>query len=378
MEEHYGLFIMLFAIKQNIGDIMFDFSGYKDKKVFITGHTGFKGSWLSMLLIEAGAVVSGYSLDPPTDPSLFDLIKLNTKMTSYIGDIRDYDNLEKVMKKEQPEIVFHLAAQPIVRESYRNPRFTFDTNIMGTVNVLECIRNLDCVESVVIITTDKVYRNDGREEGYKEDDFLCGYDPYSNSKSCADLVTSSYINSFFQAQKLPVSILRAGNVIGGGDFAIDRLIPDCIRSLETREPVIIRNPKATRPFQHVLEPVCAYAMIALKQMEDYSFAGAYNIGPDESEVKSVSEVLYLFNAAWNASGKSKSNPFHFECLTQDVGFHEAKTLALDNTKAKEVLGWKPKWTSYEAVRKTVEWVIEYQDGNDIYEIMKKQYLEYIG
>ena len=351
---------------------MFDCSEYKGKKVLITGHTGFKGSWLSILLLNAGAKVYGYSLEPPTEPSIFKLCHLEQKMHSVIGDIIDFEFLKKTFSEVEPEVVFHLAAQPIVRESYRKPRETFETNVMGTVNVLECIRQSKSVKSVIIITTDKVYFNDGRKEGYKEGDYLCGYDPYSNSKSCADLLTSCYISSFLNDMHIPVSILRAGNVIGGGDFAIDRLIPDCIRSLETREPVIIRNPKATRPFQHVLEPIYVYAMIGIRQMENPQLAGAYNVGPDLEEVKSVSDILYLFNAVWNGCKKGKAEQFRWEIVPDPLNLHEANLLALDNSKCKETFGWKPVWNSYEAVRKTVEWYVAYKDGVNLYDFMVSQ------
>ena len=240
----------------------FDLSIYKGKSVFVTGHTGFKGSWLCKILSGAGAVVTGYSLNPPTEPSLFEIAGIASDITSVIGDIRDYKSLKAAFDKAQPEIVLHLAAQPIVRDSYKEPAYTYETNVMGTVNILECVRNSDCVKSFLNVTTDKVYLNKEWAWGYRENEELDGFDPYSNSKSCSELVTHSYKNSFFSDGKVAVSTARAGNVIGGGDFANDRIIPDCIRAAQKHEDIIVRNPFSTRPYQHVLEPLFAYLMIA--------------------------------------------------------------------------------------------------------------------
>lgn len=237
---------------------MYDIEFYKNKKVLVTGHTGFKGAWLCKMLLNAGADVTGYALEPPTDPSLFELCKLDKLMHSVIGDIRDLDTLKMVFKQVQPDIVIHLAAQPIVRDSYKNPVYTYETNVMGTVNICECVRLNPCVRSFLNVTTDKVYHNYEWEWGYRETDPLDGYDPYSNSKSCSELVTHSYKNSFFDDMEVAVSTARAGNVIGGGDFANDRIIPDCVRAAMKKEPIIVRNPYSTRPYQHVLEPLAAY------------------------------------------------------------------------------------------------------------------------
>ena len=251
---------------------------YKGKKVLVTGHTGFKGSWLSKILVLAGAEVTGYSLEPPTNPNLFDMAGLDGKINSVIGDIRDFDKLKKVFDDFKPEIVFHLAAQPIVITSYEQPKYTYETNVMGTVNIMECVRLSDSVKSVLNVTTDKVYKNNEWCWGYRECEPLDGYDPYSNSKSCSELVTHSYKASFFDKTDIAVSTARAGNVIGGGDFADNRIIPDCVRASIAKKPIIVRNPNSTRPYQHVLEPLNAYLMIAEAQYNDKSLQGYYNVG----------------------------------------------------------------------------------------------------
>ena len=238
---------------------------YKNKNVLITGHTGFKGSWLSQILINWDANVVGYSLNPPTNPNLFGLLDLETSMNSIIGDIRDLDKLKEVFNEFKPEIVIHMAAQPLVRESYENPVYTYETNVMGTVNICECVRQSNSVKSFLNVTTDKVYENVEKNEGYSEDEKLDGYDPYSNSKSCSELVTHSYINSFLNDLNISTSTARAGNVIGGGDFAKDRIMPDCFRACENHEDIIIRNPYSIRPYQHVLEPLSMYLTIAKEQ-----------------------------------------------------------------------------------------------------------------
>ena len=246
----------------------FDLNFYRGKKVFVTGHTGFKGSWLCKMLANVGAEVTGYALNPPTDPSLFEIAGIERDIHSVIGDIRNYEALKTAFDEAQPEIVLHLAAQPIVRDSYKDPRYTYEANVMGTVNTLECVRNSSCVKSFLNVTTDKVYLNKEWAWGYRENEELDGYDPYSNSKSCSELVTHSYKNSFFDDGKVAISTARAGNVIGGGDFANDRIIPDCIRAAQKHEDIIVRNPFSTRPYQHVLEPPYAYLMIAAMQYED--------------------------------------------------------------------------------------------------------------
>ena len=275
-----------------------DLSFYKGKKVLITGHTGFKGTWLTRILVNAGAQVTGYSLEAPTNPNLFEMAQVEDKINSVIGDIRDLAHLKEVFKEAQPEIVLHLAAQPIVRDSYKDPVYTYETNVMGTVNICECVRLNPCVKSFLNVTTDKVYKNNEWEWGYRENEPLDGYDPYSNSKSCSELVTHSYINSFFNDMNLAVSTARAGNVIGGGDFANDRIVPDCIRAAIKKEDIIVRNPHSTRPYQHVLEPLAAYLLIAMKQYEDKSYAGFYNVGPDESDCITTGNLVDTFCNKW--------------------------------------------------------------------------------
>ena len=276
----------------------FDLDFYRGKKVLVTGHTGFKGTWLCRLLLGAGAEVTGYSLEPPTDPALFSLAGMDRQMDSVTGDVRDLEKLKALFHRTKPEIVLHLAAQPIVRESYRDPVYTYETNVMGTVNILECIRLTDSVKSFLNVTTDKVYHNREWEWGYRETDPLDGFDPYSNSKSCSELVTHSYRNSFFADGRTAISTARAGNVIGGGDFAADRIIPDCIRAALEKKPVPVRNPHSTRPFQHVLEPLYAYLMIAAAQYEDGRFAGYYNVGPGDEDCVTTGELVDLFCRAW--------------------------------------------------------------------------------
>ena len=346
-----------------------DLSFYKGKKVLVTGHTGFKGSWLCKILVNAGANVVGYSIDPPTNPSLFELSGIKNEMTSYIADIRDLDKLKEVFEKEQPELVFHLAAQPIVRDSYKMPVYTYETNVMGTVNICECVRLFDCVKSFLNITTDKVYENQETNVAFTEDMPLDGYDPYSNSKSCSELVTHSYKKSFFTDGRVAVSTSRAGNVIGGGDFANDRIIPDCVRALEKGEDIIVRNPFSTRPYQHVLEPLFAYLMIAKAQYEDINFADYYNVGPDECDCVTTGELVDLFvkyagNIKW--INKSEKN-----------AVHEANFLKLDCSKLKSVFGWTPHWHVDKAVEKTVEWSRCYMNGDDVRSCMDEQINDFL-
>lgn len=345
-----------------------DLSFYKDKKVLITGHTGFKGTWLSKILINAGAKVTGYSLKAPTNPNLFELSRIENQMNSIIGDIRDLDRLMKVFKENKPEIVVHLAAQPIVRDSYKEPVYTYETNVMGTVNILECVRQNDCVKSFLNVTTDKVYHNNEWEWGYRENEPLDGFDPYSNSKSCSELVTHSYKNSFFGDGKVAISTARAGNVIGGGDFANDRIIPDCVRAAQKNDTIIVRNPNSTRPYQHVLEPLYAYLMIAQKQYEDVKYADYYNVGPDECDCITTGNLVDLFCEKWGENLK-------WENKFVD-GPHEANFLKLDCSKIKKIFGWKPRWDVETAIEKTVEWSKHYVNGNSISDCMNKQIKEF--
>ena len=347
----------------------FKFNFYKGKKVFITGHTGFKGTWLCEMLLAAGADVTGYALTPPTNPSLFEITNMGNRINSVIGDVRDYDSLKKAFDKSQPEIVFHLAAQPIVRDSYKNPAYTYETNVMGTVNILECIRKSDCVKSFLNVTTDKVYLNREWTWGYRENEELDGYDPYSNSKSCSELVTHSYKNSFFDNGKVAISTARAGNVIGGGDFANDRIIPDCVRAAINKEDIVVRNPFSTRPYQHVLEPLYAYLMIAAIQYEDVTKSGYYNVGPDDVDCFQTGALVELFVSKWGGDMK------WINCY--DGGPHEASFLKLDCSKLKSTFGWKPRWNLETAIEKVVEWTKAWINGKDVNEIMKKQIGEFL-
>lgn len=347
---------------------MVDLSFYNGKRVLVTGHTGFKGTWLCRILVNAGAVVTGYSLEPPTEPSLYSMAGIEEKMTSVIGDIRNLELLKGVFDKECPEIVLHLAAQPIVRHSYKDPVHTYETNVMGTVNICECVRRNKSVKSFINITTDKVYKNNEWEWGYRENEPLDGYDPYSNSKSCSELVTHSYINSFFNDLGIAVSTARAGNVIGGGDFANDRIIPDCIRAAEKKIDIIVRNPHSTRPYQHVLEPLSVYLAIAQEQYKDISKAGFYNVGPDDSDCITTGELVDLFCEKWG-EGIKWVNQY-------DGGPHEANFLKLDCSKIKRLFGWMPRWGVEEAVEKTVEWAKVYLKGGDIPKCMDSQINEF--
>lgn len=351
---------------------MFDTSFFNNKKILITGHTGFKGSWMCKLLIMAGAEVTGYALEAPTDPSLFDMLKLADSMNSIVGDVRDLAHMKQVFEETKPEIVIHLAAQPLVRESYKDPVYTYETNVMGTVNVLECVRLTPSVKSFLNVTTDKVYKNREWEWGYRENEELNGYDPYSNSKSCSELVTSSYINSFFNDMPVAISTARAGNVIGGGDFAKDRIIPDCIRAAGKGEDIIVRNPYSTRPYEHVLEPVVAYLMIVKAQYEDKKYAGNYNVGPDDADCLTTGRLVTLFCDKWNAyTGDSMKWLDKF-----DGGPHEANFLKLDCSKLKTTFGWSPRWNVETTMEKIVEWTKTYMDGGDFIGCMEKQIKEF--
>lgn len=343
---------------------------YKGKRVFVTGHTGFKGTWLCEILAEAGAIVYGYSLDAPTDPSLYQLSGLESRIRSEIGDVRDYAHLYRYFEECKPQVVFHLAAQPLVIDSYKDPRYTYETNVMGTVNLLECVRLIGGVESFLNVTTDKVYYNDERGEGFTEDLPLDGFDPYSNSKSCSELVTHSYRSSFLKEAGLPVSTARAGNVIGGGDFADNRIIPDCVRAALSKQPVILRNPYSIRPFQHVLEPLFAYLAIAKLQTERPELADAYNVGPDEADCVTTQTLAEIFCDAWG-DGQT------FESRSVD-GPHEAAFLRLDCGRLKETFGWEPTWNIKAAVEKTVEFSKAWQAGEDAESIMKAQIHEFLS
>ena len=340
-------------------------SFYAGKRVLVTGHTGFKGSWLTRLLVEAEAEVTGYSLPAPTEPNLFSLIGVEGRMTSVIGDIRDFSKLSETFAAAAPEVVLHLAAQPLVRESYRDPRGTFETNVMGTVNVMECVRRTPSVKSVLNVTTDKVYQNREWAWGYRENEPLDGFDPYSNSKSCSELVTHSYCRSFFNASRLPVSTARAGNVIGGGDFATDRIIPDCIRAQLSKCPILVRNPTSTRPYQHVLEPLSAYLAIAETQWTQPEKAGSYNVGPDEMDCVTTGDLVSLFCHTWG-EGASWIDQ------SEDGAPHEANFLKLDCSLVKKTFGWQPRWHIEEAVKQTCAWTRVWLHQGDVAAEMDRQ------
>lgn len=342
----------------------FDMSFYKGKKVFVTGHTGFKGSWLCKMLVNTGAIVTGYSKGTEKGYSLFKIAEIEKDITSVYGDVRDYAALKAAFDTAQPEIVFHLAAQPIVRDSYKNPVYTYETNVMGTVNILECVRNSNCVKSFLNITTDKVYLNKEWNWGYRENEELDGYDPYSNSKSCSELVTHSYKNSFFADGRVKISTARAGNVIGGGDFANDRIIPDCIRAAQQHEDIVVRNPFSTRPYQHVLEPLYTYLMIAAKQYEDGNFAGYYNVGPDDVDCFQTGVLVELFVSKWG-EGMKWVNRY-------DGGPYEANFLKLDCSKLKATFGWKPRWNLDTAIEMVVEWSKCWMNGGNVRACMDRQ------
>lgn len=321
---------------------------YRGKRVFVTGHTGFKGSWLCRILVGAGAIVTGYALAPSEDNNLFDLAGLEGQITHVIGDIRNRETLWAAFQKAQPEIVLHLAAQPLVREGYRSPADTYETNVMGTVNILECVRRSSCVRSVLNVTTDKVYDNKEVSRGYVETDPLDGHDPYSNSKSCSELVTHCYQKSFFSDGSVAISTARAGNVIGGGDFAKDRIIPDCVRAACHGMPIQLRNPQSVRPYQHVLEPLFAYLMIARRQYEDVSFAGWYNVGPDETDCITTAQLAECFCRSWG-------DGIQWEACPEVNAPHEAGLLRLDCSLLKQRFGWQPRWDMKRAVEETVRW-----------------------
>lgn len=347
----------------------FDINFYKGKKVLLTGHTGFKGSWMSVMLVNAGANVIGYSSCSKEEIRLFDLCGVKDQISHITGDVRDLRRLLDVFETYKPEVVFHMAAQPIVRDSYKDPVGTYDTNVMGTVNVCEAVRQTSSVRSFLNVTTDKVYENKEWEWGYRENEPLDGYDPYSNSKSCSELVTHSYKSSFLEG-KAAVSTARAGNVIGGGDFANDRIIPDCIRAALKNEDIIVRNPFSTRPYQHVLEPVYAYLMIAAMQYEKPEYQSWYNVGPDDQDCFQTGALVDLFVKYWG-EGLKWVNQY-------DGGPHEATFLKLDCSKLKTTLGWRPHWNLDTAMEKVVEWSKVWAAGKDVRPVMNRQIEEFLS
>lgn len=347
----------------------FDLNFYKGKKVLLTGHTGFKGSWMSVMLEKAGAEVIGYSSCSKTELRLFDICGIKNQIIHIKGDVRDLKYLLKVFRTYQPGIVIHMAAQPIVRDSYKDPIRTYSTNVMGTVNVCEAVRRTPSVRSFLNVTTDKVYENKEWEWGYRENEPLDGYDPYSNSKSCSELITHSYKNSFFTDGRVAVSTARAGNVIGGGDFAVDRIIPDCIRAAVNSEDIVVRNPYSTRPYQHVLEPVYVYLMIAAMQYQNHKYASWYNVGPDDQDCFQTSALVDLFVKYWG-NGLKWTNKY-------TGGPHEANYLKLDCSKLKGTFGWKPHWNLETAIEKVVQWSKAWAAGEDVRFVMDMQIEEFL-
>ncbi|NNE65038.1 MAG: CDP-glucose 4,6-dehydratase [Pyrinomonadaceae bacterium] len=338
---------------------------WKDKKVFLTGHTGFKGSWLAFWLSSLGAAVCGYALDPEDSPNLFTVLDIESRVDSVIADVRDLNRVQSELERFEPDVVFHLAAQSLVRRSYRLPVETYETNLMGTVNVLEAIRSAESVKAAVIITTDKVYENEERPEPYREDEPLGGFDPYSSSKACAEIASSAYRRSFFSDSECHVATARAGNVIGGGDWSEDRLVPDIFRSLLDGENLFIRNPDSVRPWQHVLEPLYGYLTLAKGLFEgNRSFAGAWNFGPSLQDSRTVAEVLDIVTANWPT----------------EVGFtmpeqpqpHEAGFLALDSSKARKTLDWHPQLDLEKALELTCEWYDAFGNEKDMSEVTARQ------
>ena len=348
---------------------------WRDRRVFLTGHTGFKGSWLSLWLADMGAKVTGYALQPPTEPNLFDIIDASSSLHSVIADIRNRASLCEAMQEAAPEVVIHMAAQPLVLESYQNPADTYEINLMGTVNVLDAVRRCQGVKAVVNVTTDKCYENREWDWGYREIDRLGGRDPYSNSKACSEMITSAYRQSFFNTEegdtrRVAVATARAGNVIGGGDWAPDRLIADCMRALLLGERIRVRNPDSVRPWQHVLEPLCGYLTLAEKLFQKGSaFADSWNFGPDEEDAKSVEWIVKNLCVLWGADAK-------YEVGASAKNEHEAHYLRLDSSKARQRLDWKPHWSIAQALEKVVEWARAYQQGIDMRQVTLSQIREY--
>lgn len=347
-----------------------DLSFYKGKKVLVTGHTGFKGTWLTRILVNAGAITTGYSRCSEKFPSLFEIAGVKNQINHVKGDVRDLEQLKAVFEEFQPEIVLHLAAQPIVRDSYKNPVYTYETNVMGTVNIMECARLFPCVKSVLNVTTDKVYHNNEWCWGYREDEPLDGFDPYSNSKSCSELVTHSYKNSFFKDDRVAISTARAGNVIGGGDFANDRIIPDCVRAMAYGNVIGVRNPYSTRPYQHVLEPLAVYLEIAAKQYKDGSYQGYYNVGPDDCDCLTTGKLVNMFCEHWGEDAK-------WENQAEANAPHEASFLKLDCSKVKATFGWKPRWHMDECMDMVCRFSKVWLSSGDIPDEMDKEINEFV-
>ena len=347
---------------------------YQNKNVLLTGHTGFKGSYMSLVLAEMGAKVYGYALPAPTEPSLFATLPAKVFAESCMGDIRDFETLRAFYEKVQPDVVIHMAAQPIVRESYRIPRETYETNVMGTVNLLECVRLSGRPVSFLNVTTDKVYLNEERPGyRYREDDALDGFDPYSNSKSCSELATHSYARAFLSETGSRISTARAGNVVGGGDWAKDRILPDAIRAYLAGEELVLRNPSGIRPYQHVLEPVFMYLNIACEQASDPEKQGWYNVGPEEKDCVTTGELVDKFQSYLSGVKPAKTP------VQKKDAPHEAGLLMLDNEKIKEVFGWKPVWGIDDAVKATAEYAAAWKENPEkAGKVLRKQLSEYIA
>ena len=346
---------------------------YEGRRVFVTGHTGFKGSWLTFWLLSMGAKVTGYSLEPPTEPSLFDKLGLADKIDHHIGDVRDLAHMQKVMAAAQPEIVLHLAAQPLVRLSYDEPVETFETNVMGSVNVLEAARHVSSVRAIINVTSDKCYENREWEFAYRENDPMGGYDPYSASKGAAEIVTAAYRQSFFSDPSGPaVATGRAGNVIGGGDWALDRIVPDCVRALSVSEPIVVRNPDAVRPWQHVLEPTSAYLWLASRLFVDgHTVEGSWNFGPLSGGNLTVREVVERLIAGWGSGEWTGPEP-------GTAAVHEARFLKLDCAKAADVLHWHPAWTAAQALSETTSWYRRLHEGESAEKLTAECLAAYIA
>ena len=327
---------------------------YKGRRCFVTGHTGFKGAWLCCWLRELGATVAGYALEPPTTPNLFSLLEARKHIEDIRGDVRNAEGLADAMQQFQPEIVFHLAAQAIVRTSYHQPKDTFDINVGGTTNLLEAVRDCASVDAIVVVTSDKCYENRERPQPYRESDSLGGHDPYSASKAAAEMVCSAYERSFFTPLSIGLATCRAGNVIGGGDWAMDRIIPDAVRALESGQPVPVRNPASVRPWQHVLEPLHGYLLLGARLFERPGYAGAWNFGPDAESCQPVQTLIERFLEAYGEGA--------WEAVPQESAPHEARLLALDYGKARERLDWRPQWSFEEAVRRTSLWYRRCKQG----------------
>lgn len=350
-------------------DKMVNLDFFKNKKVFVTGHTGFKGSWLCRILINSGAIVSGFSLAPNTEPNLFSILKLEKDMTSHIGDIRNLNDLKSKILQSKAEIVFHLAAQPLVLQSYADPVETYQTNVMGTVNMLEAVRALPSVKSFINITTDKVYENKEWVWGYRENERLCGFDPYSNSKSCSELVTYSYKNSFFNKENSPsISTARSGNVIGGGDFSDNRIVPDCYKDSIAGKKIQVRNPFSTRPYQHVLDCLSGYLRLAQLQY-DKAYEGNYNFGPNDTDCVTTGNLVDKFCKFWEESSS-------WVDVHKDDCAHEANFLKLDCSKAKSVLAWSPTWSIDKALKMSVAWYKAFTQNKNMIEVTDQQIKEF--